>query len=59
MSQNKRHTWLLKYTRDDQTMLQRIEGDRGVVDRGVYTFYSNDVKVFECTEQELQSITLL
>jgi len=40
-------------------MLQRIEGDKGYVEDGVYQFYSNGVKVFECTEQELQSITLL
>jgi hypothetical protein len=59
MTSSKRHTWLLKYTRDDQTMLQRIEGDKGSVEDGVYRFYSNGVKVFECTEQELQAITLL
>jgi len=40
-------------------MLQRIEGNRGVVDQGVYSFYSDDVKVFECTDEELVSITLL
>jgi hypothetical protein len=40
-------------------MLQRIEGDKGSVEDGVYRFYSNGVKVFECTEQELKAITLL
>ena len=59
MTSSKRHTWLLKYTRDDETMLQRIEGDQGTIDKGIYRFYSNGVKVFECTEQELKSITLL
>jgi len=59
MTSSSRFTWLLKYTRDDQTMLQRIEGDKGSVEDGVYQFYSNGVKVFECTEQELQAITLL
>jgi len=59
MTSSKHYTWLLKYTRDNQTMLQRIEGNRGVVDQGVYSFYSDDVKVFECTDEELVSITLL
>lgn len=59
MNSSKRYTWLLKYTRDEQTVLQRIEGDQGTVDNGIYRFYSNGVKVFECTEQELNSITLL